>query len=277
MGRMGSPEACGCGCDGGCGDATTKAASLHVPIILDALSQYPRFYDDVVKIAGFDSGQFNTKLAADLQPYGDARITSGDYLSRRFTPDMYTSNEPARTDMFSYTDPVTGHSYQTNRGAIDQTHDALSDQAYKRKAMTAAPLLGASAVMGTAAMSGRLSGAKKLLAGGGAALTGLAGVNQITKPTQLAGPVVNTDQGKPISGYTEMMRTAAEDVPELNYMLRRAVDGPRQIMPPKYAEALSKAIKTAEVHDELSPVLGPTLDLDQVAKTIGDSIVSWTF
>ena len=185
-----------------------------------------------------------------------------------------------RTEMFSYTAPVTGQQYRTNRGAIEKTHDDLTERAYKTKAMKAAPLLGTSALLGTTAMGlhalgGKSQRLKAILAGAGSAATGAYGLHQLAKPTTLSGPVVRTDQGTPVSGWTEMVRTASTTAPELSYMLRRAVDGPSQSLPYKYAKALSESIKQAEVQDELSPILGPTLDLDQVAKTIGDSIIGW--
>jgi len=254
-----------------CSDGLLKSANMHVPVILDVLSQYPRFAEELIKVGNFEKGSFNKKLAEEL--------TSGDYLERRFLPGYLRTNEAPRTTVYSYTDPVSGQNYKTNQSAIDKTHDQLTEHAYKVKALKAAPLLGTSAVLGANALAkgfqGRPSRKAAILSGLGSLVTGAAGVHQITKPTTLDSPSTMTNEGKPISGWTEMVRTAAKTAPEINYMIKRATDRPSESLPSAYKADLVKRIKMAELEDTYSNILGPTLDLDQVAQTIGDSIIRW--
>ncbi len=145
--------------------------------------------------------------------------------------------------------------------------------------MKAAPMLGTSALLGSVALGKGFAKGRSpktaILSGLGSLATGAMGVKELAKPVSLAGPAVMTNQGKPISGWTEMVRTASDTAPEISYMVKRAMDKPADQIPPAYLNNLSKQIKAAEVYDDDSSILGPTLDLDQVAKTIGDSIVRW--
>lgn len=259
-------------------DKITKSANAHVPFILKLLEENPRFCDTLIKESNLFDGQFNPKLASQLEPYLPERATTGDYLARRMLPANLYEGEPL-TNVYTWTDPNTGQQYQTNQHAIQQMHDNLSGAAYKRKAMMAAPLLGASALLGTAAMAlGRKGFAhrgKAIAAGLGSAATGLYGGYQALKPTQLPGPTIMTDQGKPISGWTEMVRTASADSEETTYMLRRAIDKHSNILTSNKVAALNTAIKTAAVAlDTDDTVLGSDLDLEKVATIVGNSIVT---
>jgi len=259
-------------------EKTTKAANAHVPAILQVLESYPRFCDSLIKVSNLFEGQFNTKLAAQLQPYMQDRATTGDYLARRVLPSSMYEGEPL-TNTYTWTDPNTGQSYQTNQHSIQQMQDKLTEAGYRRKLMQSAPLLGLSALLGVTAMGlGRKGFAHRgnaIAAGLGSAATGLYGGYQLAKPVTLPGPMVMTDQGKPISGWTEMVRTAAAaDSDETVYMLRRVIDKTATILAPATADKLHHTVKTAMLTpDDATSVLGIDLHLEKVATIIGDSIV----
>jgi len=262
-----------------CDDAIVKSASAHMSLMLDTLSEYPRFCEELVKLGKLDEGTFNEKLAQDLAPYVPQRATSEDYLSRRFVPQALRGVEEPRTQAYTYTDPNTGARYKTNLHAIQNMHDSLTERAYKVKMMKAAPLLGASALLGATSLgiggtAGKLGRGKAIAAGLGSIATGLYGGHQLLKPTKLTGPMVMTDQGRPVSGWTEMMRTASAPR-ETSYMLRRAIDGDIPKLAASTVNSVRARIKEAVVIDDDAPVLGPTLDLDKVAQIIGESILAF--
>lgn len=275
LGRM-SP-----GTDPKVDDKITKSASAHVKVIYDIFSTYPRFYNDVLKLAHIDdTEEFNADLAQKLAAYTPSSITD-DYLYRNMVPETFRDERP-RTDMVSWTNPNTGQQYNTNYGTVQKTHDALARQTLKEKAFdtgTGAAMLGGGALLSAGAL-GRALTKKRLslpTAAVGAAGLGLGalGGHRMLRSPQPIGPRVQTDQGETISGWTEMVPKNASHVsPEIEYTQRRMKDGHIAILPEKYAAALLHSLKAAEVHDDLSPLLGPSLDLDKVAQALGTSIVA---
>ncbi len=262
-------------------DKITKSASAHVPVILKLLADHPRFCDSLIKESSLFDGGFNEKLANQLAPYAQDRLTTGDYLARRLLPANMYEGEPL-TNTYSWTDPNTGHQYATNQYAIQQMHDTLSTTGYKNKLLKSAPLLGMSALLGVAAMGlGRKGFAhrgKAVAAGLGSAAAGMYGGYQLAKPATLPGPSIMTDQGKPISGWTEMVRTASADPAEMVYMIRRTLDKTSQVLSSNDTYAVYSAVKTATMaDDEDTALLGTNLDLEKVATIVGNSIVTHTF
>ena len=272
MGRMTKKES---SCD--CGDTVLKIANQHVPLLLNIFSNYPRFYTDLVKEAQLDKCAYNGKLAQQLAPHQDKRMVADDYLYRRMVPTALRGRERALTDMVNYVDPATGQRLQTNYGTVQKTHDALAERAYKQKALKSIPLLGASTLLGGAALLGRrfgMSPRKQMLSALGALGAGGAGAHTLLSKPNLPGPKVMSDQGQ-ISGWTEMVpkRASVELAPEIEYSVRRGIDGPTEPVSKTYMNKFMEEIKTAEIYDEHSSILGPTLNLDLVAKAIGKSII----
>ncbi len=247
---------------------TLKSASDHLGVVYSIFHQYPRFYDDVVKEAGLmeapriDSQSFQ-KLADSL---------TTDYLKRKILPEDFRNPRP-NTDVMSWTDPNTGSRYQTNYGTVQRTNDALVQQGLKQKAITSGSLLGASALLGGATHAMRRTAvprAVRLGTGLTSAGLGLVGVKKLTEPTPIAGPKIVTDQGETISGWTEMM---PEGRMTFAHVIKRAAEHPRPL-PPQRRENILRLIKQAEVHDELSPLLGPSLDFEKVCRVLGSSILA---
>ena len=109
---------------------------------------------------------------------------------------------------------------------------------------------------------------------------GALGVKKLVDPTPIAGPKVMTDQGETISGWTPMTASdrgkfGSTTVANFPYIVKRAHEAPRA-MNPQYVTAFIDRLKSAEIHDELSPYIGPTLDLDTVAEALGASILKRT-
>jgi hypothetical protein len=115
---------------------------------------------------------------------------------------------------------------------------------------------------------------KAIAAGLGSAVTGLYGGYQAFKPTTLAGPVIRTDQGKPISGWTEMVRTASEESEETNYLTRRMLDKTASELLPINELVLAQQLKTAALRTEDDSLFGTTFDLEQTANLLGSSIIN---
>lgn len=270
MGRMSNSS---CECD----DATEKSASQHLPLVYELFSAYPRFYKDLTKQAGLDQPykavpELRTKLAI----YSPSTVTE-DYMYRNTVPEALRSGERGLTDTMDWTDPNTGRQYQTNYGTVQKTNDALVEQGLKNKATTVAPMLGGSALLGAAAMSKRLPMLPRAGLAAGSLLLGGAGAAKALRPTEIAGPKIRTDQGETISGWTEMVpKRASHLTPEMDYIIKRAHDGKAPPLPRAYVAEFLTHLKTAEVHDELSTFIGPTLNLDKVAQALGNSILKWT-
>jgi hypothetical protein len=262
------------------GDSVVKSASRHLGLTYALLSKYPRFYNDLIKEGHllFETNP-NEELVEKLAIYQPQTVTE-DYLYRKMVPSAFRGDERGLTDMVSWTDPQTGQQYRTNYGTVQKTHDALAQQALKRKTMMAAPLLGGGALLGGASLAmglhPRTRGIPQLITGLGGLGLGSAGGYQLFKSPETTGPRIRTDQGETISGYTEMMPKRASALsPEIYYILRRSHDKIGPQLPTKYAEDFFNSMKTAEIHDELSQFVGPTLDLDLTSQTLGNSILKW--
>lgn len=257
-------------------DSITKAANAHVEPILNIFKSYPRFYDQILKEASLDNPQYSEKLASSL--YNPSTITE-DYLQRKIVPPGFRPDERAKTDLVSYTDPNTGQKYQTDYGTVQKTHDSLAREGLTDKALGTAAYGGASALLGTASLgmglSKRVGKIPTALAGLGSLASGAMAGKKLMEPTEITGPKVQTNQGETISGWTEMTpKTSSHMAPELEYLIKRAKDGQYTPLSKTYKNELYSLIKNAEVRDELSTHLGPTLDLDKTAKIIGSSILN---
>jgi hypothetical protein len=259
-----------------------KSASRHVGLIYRIFSEYPRFYDSIIKMGHLEDRARNPELAQKLAAYQPGSVTE-DYLYRQTVPESLRPNERGLTDMVSWTDPNTGQQYQTNYGTVQKTHDALARQAIGHKAVdvgTGTAMLGGGALLGASALgmglSKRMRGLPQLAVGAAGLGLGALGASRAMRSPQTVGPRIRTDQGETISGWTEMVPKRASAVsPEIVYTQRRAKDGPVRPLPEKYASTFLSALKVAEIRDEMSPFLGPTLNLDRVAQTLGTSIVKW--
>jgi hypothetical protein len=185
------------------------------------------------------------------------------------------------TDRLSYTDQY-GRTYYTNLGAARRTTESLQNQAMGRKAVTGAGMVGLGALMGGAGMSalsgqGRFPrkalGALGLGAGLATAGAGLHHAFRRTRLSDLNSPMLMTNEGEVIPAYTEM-KAAADQAwrPEMLHVALRRRDGACADLPERRKLAFEQAVRAAEIHDELSPILGPTLNLEKIALLLEQSI-----
>ena len=251
---------------GGAPESLLKSANDHLGVVYSIFHQYPRFYAEIVKEAGlYLPGKVQPALLEKL-----ADSVTSDYIKRKILPEDMRNPRPL-TDVMTWTDPNTGRAYQTNYGTVQRTNDALVAHGLKQKALTSGSLLGASALLGGAAHGMRrtkVPRAMRLGTGLTSAGLGLVGTKKLLEPTPMAGPKILTDQGETISGWTEMM---PDEKMSFAHVVKRASERPRAL-PRDWTRRILDAVKSAEVHDELAPHLGPTLDFDRVCDVLGAAI-----
>jgi hypothetical protein len=92
----------------------------------------------------------------------------------------------------------------------------------------------------------------------------------------MPGPKIRTDNGETISGWTEMMPKTGHQAlaPELAYLIKRAKDSRPAQLSASTTDTYWAQIKTAQVRDTNSPLLGNTLDFAKVSEIVGRSILS---
>jgi hypothetical protein len=243
-----------------------KSANDHLGLVYSIYAAYPRFYDDVIKEAGlYAPPTVNEQLLKKL-----ANSPVPNYIARQvLPPGMQTQR--ANTDVMNWTDPNTGQRYQTNYGTVQKTHDALIEEGLRQKALTSGALMGGGALLGGAAYGLRpFKNSRPMRTATGLVGAGLGalGVKKLFDPTPIAGPKIMTDEGETISGWTEMVPQTKLG---FEYVRTRANEHPRRLSA-KLAESLFAQLKHAEIQDDLSPFLGPTLDFNEAARLLGDSI-----
>jgi hypothetical protein len=256
----------------------TKAASDQLGLLLETFARYPRFLEDTLKLASLATLQNNPELTRKLAAYAPQNPTQ-DYFQRRMTSPSSRPNERGLTDLMSWTDPNTQETYQTNYGTVQKTNDALVRHGLMNNALQGLPMLGGSALLGAASigmgMHPKTQGLPQLLAGAGALGLGVAGINKLTDQAPITGPKIQTDQGETISGWTEMVpkRASAAYAPELQYLMKRAQDSQPSQMPASAVEAYWAKVKTAELVDALTPIVGVTLDFEKMSTIVGQSLI----
>ena len=258
----------------------TKAASDYVGVLFETFARYPRFLDETLKTASILSYATNATLTKKLAQYVPENVTQ-DYLYRHSTPNWARPNERPLTDVVSWTDPNTGQVYQTNYGTVQKRHDALVEHGMLNNAATGLPLLGGSALMAAGALGMGLSERTRGLPQAAAALgslgLGAAGLQQLTQTPRIAGPKIQTDQGETMSGWTEMMPKHGSNIaPELQYLIKRASDVRPSLLSSTKTAAYWSDVKTAEIEDDMSPLLGVTLDFEKMAQVVGRHLMANT-
>jgi len=260
-----------------------ECACKHAGAVLELFAAYPRFYDDVMKVAGLEHPRNNPELAQKIAfVYQDRPVSDMPIHESRFhvTPPSMAHLRP-NTDTLSYTDP-SGRVFRTNLGLARRSTQALEDDSRKRQVMRGAGMLGLGTVLGGAGLSalsasGRSPMKAMLGAAGtlGGAYMGAKGVHEMARSPRLRdlrSPMVMTNEGEIIPAMTEFKAAAWR--PEMLHPVLRKRDGACAPLEPQRKLAFERAIRGAEIHDELSPVLGPTLSLEKVALILEQSILS---
>jgi len=175
------------------------------PALLDTVGQHVDLLEKAA--AFFGTPRYVPELATAAEAWITKRASVGEYLRHmvhehaplvgRGAPigpgAVYEAEEPARTDVFTMTDPYTGEQYKTNRGAVMEASDKNHQS-----------LLGATALLHTLyAVYGGVPGALALPA----AYHSAKGLHGVFHPhTGLAYP---TDQGLTAPGNTEFVKSSA--------------------------------------------------------------------
>lgn len=259
-------------------EKTEKSASAHLGLLHETFARYPRFFNDVLKTAQLDVPEHDAALATKLAAYTPPGM-EGDYWRRRIVPRSLDTHARPLTDTMNWTDPNTGQLYQTNYGVVQKTHDKLLQQAAKNRALRSAGLFGGSALLGAAGLGlGLMRKTRPMMLPAlvGSAGLGLLGAGNMLSPLDMPGPKIRTDEGETISGWTEMMPKHGQHAiaPELAYLIKRASDSRPARLPEAAVNTYWAQIKSAEVRDTDSPLLGHTLDFAKVAEIVGRSILS---
>lgn len=229
-------------------DEVCDSVLKHASLVYDIYSKYPRFLEEMEKTANIGAPVINQKLARDVTEWLADEIV-GENFGR-------LEKEP-RTKLLNYRDPVTGKRYQTTVGAARQSESDL----YKHKLKTNAPLV-AAGMLAAPVMS-------PLAMPVGAALAAKGVYNVATGDH---GPTVRSSDGTEFSAYTAMAPKTAALAPELDYLRVRNADNKVGTLSYNQKQDILAQIKTAEIHDEKSALLGPTLDLDKVCDILGKSV-----
>lgn len=273
MGRMGADEPT---------EDDLDCACKHASTVLELFAEYPRFYDDALKMAGLTSLSVNEKLANTLwnpTTVGDRSLQDTPLYNRRL-PANLASPSP-NTDVLTFTDP-SGRTMRTNMGQARRTTDALSSDAQARKYVRGAGHLGLGTVLGTAGLGALLTGGRspmRRVAGGlgiaAGVASGIKGVHEIgrdVRVSDLDGPKIMTNEGVVIPAYTQMKSAAWQ--PDMLYAVLRTRDGGNTLhpLPPAHKLAFTAQAVSAVVHDQNSTLLGPTLSLEKVALFLEQSI-----
>lgn len=275
MGRMGA----------GAPQEDVGAACKVAGLVFELFERYPRFYDDVIKAAGLEGDlteRVDAKLAAVMQ---DAALKHTPLIdhSEHIPSALQGRSQQPNTDLLTYGD-AAGNQYQTTLGNARRTTNALEDRAKTTKYMRGAGYLGLGTLMAGAGAGKMLLGGRspmnKVISGGlmglGAA-SGLKGMHEgarSVRMSDLPGPKVMTDQGIAVPAYTEFVRKQASEAPEMAFTRLRRTDGACAPVPSARKIAMYDALRDAEIADEHSPLLGPTLNLEKTALILEQTILS---
>lgn len=267
-------------------DRDLDCACKHAAALLEVFSEYPRFYDDVVKAAGLEAPRVNEKLANATWPaatmVADRPLVDTPLYTNRLPSGTMRAQSP-NTDVLTFTDPA-GHTGRTNMGAARYATTALEDDAQARKYMRGAGYLGLGTLLGVGGMGALMTGnrtpLRSLLGGAAMAAGGVAGVHGVREALRpvrmgdLDAPMIMTNEGHIIPATTEMKMAAWR--PEMVYTALRHRDGRAACtaLDEQRKLAFQQAVRAHEVHDDLSSVLGPTLNLEKVALLLEQSISS---
>lgn len=184
---------------------SSKVAAL-VPSVLSLYGESPALLDHVLGLGllDVDDGAVDGTLAGKLAAYREKRAGAGEMLYRRLVPEGagLRSDAAPTTDLLSLTDPYTGHSMQTTRGAAVDAMDARTD-ANLRKALGGGALLYGGYKLLSAFPSLR---PYRLPLAAGAGLLGYRALRG-------SHPSVQSDQGLPVDPHAEFSsRLASESV-----------------------------------------------------------------
>ena len=239
-----------------------KTAAL-LPDVLSIFEMSPAFCDEILSSGALDESaeKVSQDLAEQLRPFQEKRAGLGELLHRRLIPEGtgLRPDAPPTTDLLSYTDPQTGQTYQTTRGAGIAMQDATTMAHLKKILGGGAALLGGYKLLSAFPS---LRPFKVPLAAG----AGYLGYKALGRP----GHDVMTNEGVPIPYTTEFApptKMGADSVTPLVIDLIEAYKGLASTRTTKHGSTNLDAVKNSAMMDGIR---GPMLDLERVAEALGD-------
>lgn len=193
-----------------------KIAALQ-PVVNEVFARYPDLYEKVASSVAISPENVRPKLAAALGPWLNKRASVGEWLRQQahemggplgrgaaFGPGAaYEAHSPPKTDVVTLTDPNTGDTYRSTRGAIQK-----ADNVNNRALVGGAALLsGAYSVgLGQHALTRNIPRATRMLAGAALAAKTLSDNREHLDPYE--GGYL-TDQGILAPGNTEFRKSGS--------------------------------------------------------------------
>lgn len=171
--------------------------------LFDVFAEHPEILAQLEASGAYDVNAENVvpEICGVAGKYLEKRSSIKDYLYRNIVPPALRPDEPAWTDVLNVTDPSTGSTYATTRGAVREMKDEISRKELARIAATAAAMgVGARAVAGAVPkpLSPLVYGAT-----GAAAMAGFGGL----RPDY--GAHYTSDEGIPVPVQTELAKTSS--------------------------------------------------------------------
>lgn len=179
---------------------------------LDVVVAAQPLFDDLVVYDPSLREKFASIL--DLQGAREKTAGLGNYILSKMSPDGiaagFHATSPPKTDLFTMTDPMTGHQYQTTRGAAQAAKwEVRKDALLKSLLLSGAYGLGLRA----SGISGRIGMPLTAVA------SGLAGYGTYRAGQEFFRPMRNpsyvTDQGVRVPGNTEFVKASAVTEPKI--------------------------------------------------------------
>lgn len=206
-----------------------KIADIQ-PVLRNVIGVYPDVYEKLASVVNLYDGKYQTGLLTDLGNWVEKRAVVSDFLKQKFYDPQYAhmnvgpgylhrATEPAKTDVLTLTDPMTGEQYQTTRGQAMASHNNdVKSKLFGAAALSAAYGLGLHKLTG-----GRLPlwVNAPLSAAAGWKTREFIG-NSMYPPYRNSQYI--TDQGIPVSGGTEFMKVSASDIPVTSLLNKLAMD-----------------------------------------------------
>lgn len=170
--------------------------------IIELFGDAPQLLDKFDKSAALDVGvaHIDNAIIDLLTPYREKRAGISEYLKRRLVPEKYREETPYTSQM-TITDPATGFTYGTTRGAAIRAHDEIAKRNLYKVLGGGALLGGAYKLLSTGL---RRAGYGKLRPLAGLALGALGAYHW---PSM--GAHYMTDQGIPVPITTELAKVGA--------------------------------------------------------------------
>ncbi len=215
-------------------DALDRIVAVQ-PLLREIVANFPDAAEKIASFVEIDARHVRKDLAAKLagtsewlQIRKDLPVKQAgmkDWLKTELVPRMavgpaynYHATQPARTDLLTMTDPQTGQQYKTTRGA-----GMAADKAHQQHVLAASAL--ASLAYGTALSKVPGVNKSKLLMGGGALALGIpTGKALVNSLGGYRHPEYMTDQGLPVGGNTEFMKSSSAPVSPGVLFIKMAYD-----------------------------------------------------